>query len=116
MFYGCNVLENVEIPKTVTKIGKGAFRYCRSLVSITIPEGVSIIAERIFEYCDSLSSVEIPSTVIEIETLAFKECCNLSVIIYNSDEDSWKSIIKGFWWDYKITSYIVKFNNGSTIQ
>ena len=40
-FYGCNSLTSINIPTTVTEIGRDAFNLCRSLTSVTIPTGVT---------------------------------------------------------------------------
>ena len=42
-FYGCTSLTNVELPDTLTTIGRYAFKNCSSLVSLTLPSAVTTI-------------------------------------------------------------------------
>ena len=80
-FSGCNLLETISIPNSVTTIGEGAFYTCEKLSSaIHIPEGVIKIEEGIFKYCESLTSVTIPSTVNAIMADAFNGCEKLATI------------------------------------
>ncbi|MDE6244787.1 MAG: leucine-rich repeat domain-containing protein [Treponemataceae bacterium] len=78
-FYRKGII-NVEIPDTVTSIGKGAFSYCSELTSVKIPDTVTSISELMFEKCDSLETVVIPDTVTDIGVEAFSKCDNLKSI------------------------------------
>ena len=73
-FGSCTSLTSVEIPNSVTKIGDGAFLACTSLTAIEIPDGVTEIKYETFGSCTSLTSVEIPNSVTEIEYSAFLRC------------------------------------------
>ena len=94
-FSGCDSLQSVTIPNSVTKIGDGAFSACFSLQSVTIPNSVTSIGDHAFEQCDSLQSVTIPNSVTKIGYGAFRGCESLqSVTIPNSitkigDEAFW---------------------------
>ena len=78
---GC---QNTIIPKSVTSIGEGAFKFCSSLTSIEIPNSVTSIGEWAFEYCSSLTSIEIPNSVTSIGYGAFHECPGLTSIVVDS--------------------------------
>lgn len=52
-FYGCNILESVELPDTITTIGSNAFSDCELLSSINIPDSVKSI-NFAFVGCDML--------------------------------------------------------------
>ena len=73
-------ITSVEIPPSVTEIGKRAFRGCKSLSSVVIPSSVTEIGERAFDGCKSLSSVEIPPSVTKIGKEAFYGCLSLSSV------------------------------------
>lgn len=76
----CRELKQISLPKTLRKIGKGAFSGCFELEGIDIPEGVTEIAESTFEDCNSFEKVTIPNTVKTIGNKAFSECPKLSSI------------------------------------
>ncbi len=73
-------VKKVELPDSITTIGKNAFNNCRNLISINIPDGVTAIGERAFYYCDNLVSVVIPDSVTKIGDEAFSYCENLKKI------------------------------------
>jgi len=77
-FEGCKSLSSVEIPSSVTEIGKDAFRGCSSLSSVVIPSSVKKIGEMAFEGCYSLSSVEISKGVKKIGYQVFRDCYSLT--------------------------------------
>ena len=87
-FYGCNRLENVEVPETVTRIGRLAFGYCRALTGIEIPSAVRNIGEEAFEACNSLADITIPLGVEKIEQRAFEGCTSLIKIVIPSSVTS----------------------------
>jgi len=85
VFYQCENLSSIEIPKTVIKIGDYAFYDCKSLTSIDIPNDVAEIGDYAFSNCTNLTSIDIPNSVTEIENDAFAYCTSLtSVNIPNS--------------------------------
>ncbi len=71
-FEGCEKLESITIPSTVTEIGASAFHGCASLQSVTIPASVETIGGYAFADCTSLSSVTIASASTVAETTAFE--------------------------------------------
>ena len=74
----CNMLQAVEIGKSVTSIGTYAFSYCQSLASIVIPSRVTSIGNSAFQNCYSLASIVIPQGVTSIGTYAFSDCCGMA--------------------------------------
>ena len=82
-FRGCDSLQSITIPISVTSIGDNAFRWCNSLQSITIPNSVTKIGDEAFSWCESLQSVTIPSSVTKIGDGAFSGC-NICFFICNS--------------------------------
>ena len=84
-FSGCESLQSVTIPNSVTSIGDEAFWGCEYLQSITIPNSVTSIGDGAFMWCYSLQSVTIPNSVTNIGDYAFISCTSLqSVTILNS--------------------------------
>ena len=71
-------LTNITIPDSVTSIGDYAFSRCARLKSVAIPESVTSIGNNVFDYCDFLTSVTIPDTVTSIGNSAFANCYSLT--------------------------------------
>ena len=86
-FDGCRSLAYVDIPNSVTYIGKYAFRVCR-LSSVTIPNSVTYIGDQAFYNCSSLASVVIPSSVTSIGDQAFCNCSSLASVVIPSSVTS----------------------------
>ena len=76
-------IQKVMIPNSVTVIGEDAFEYCTGLTSVTIPDSVTEIGEFAFCRCTGLVSVTIPDSVTKIGTYAFFGCANLSKVTLN---------------------------------
>ena len=79
-FEGCSLLTSIEIPNSVTSIGKRVFYSCSSLTSIEIPNSVISIESQAFMGCSSLMSIEIPKDVTNIQSFAFCDCSSLTSI------------------------------------
>lgn len=78
-FSGADV-SSLEIPNTVTSIGRDAFEFCKGLNSIKLPESLQQMRERVFMWCTNLTSVNIPDGITEIEDYSFQGCENLTSI------------------------------------
>lgn len=97
-FENCSNLLRVTMPKSLTYIGKGAFKDCSKLekvdalgvntieasafancgiVSIDLPSTLTTIRTRAFYQCNKLVSFNIPNNVKKIETDIIGECINL---------------------------------------
>ena len=79
-FSGCTGLTSVTIGNSVTSIEYSAFEGCTGLTSITIPDSVTSIGDYAFEDCTGLTSVTIPDSVTSIEYSAFEGCTGLTSI------------------------------------
>lgn len=78
-FSGIDV-SSLEIPNTVTSIGRYAFSYCKGLTSIKLPESLQQMRELVFMWCTNLTSINIPDGITEIEDCSFQGCENLTSI------------------------------------
>ena len=70
--------------KSVTTIGRKAFRWCKSFTSIIIPNSVTTIGSEAFCDCDGLTSISIPNSVTQIGSSAFYDTA------YFNDEKNWE--------------------------
>ena len=55
--------DSIEIPDSVTSIGKSAFGDCENLVNIKLPNNLETIPDSMFESCGSLNTITIPASV-----------------------------------------------------
>ena len=95
-FHGCDGLTSVVIPEGVTEIGPYAFSDCTGLTSVVIPDSVTKIGDEAFCGCCSLTSVEIPDSVTDITYAAFEGCTGLiSVVIPDSVTEIDSSAFEG---------------------
>ena len=76
----CQLLTEVSIPDSVTRIGSYAFDECESLTSIIIPDSVTKIGFAAFFNCKSLKSVSIPDLIPNIGNFTFSNCKSLTSI------------------------------------
>ena len=76
MLYGGQKVTNIEIPESVTIIGKSAFRDCQ-FSSIKIPEGVTRIGSYAFDYCTALTDITLPESLQSVGDQVFRGCSKL---------------------------------------
>lgn len=75
-FYGCSNLKSVDLPNSVTTIGRYAFSRS-GLTNLTIPNSVTKIEDFAFYDCWSLKSVIVPKSVTTIGNNAFPYRCKI---------------------------------------
>ena len=73
-----NQIISVEIPDTVTTIGKSAFKNS-GVISVTIPDSVTVIDEQAFYECANLKKVKLPMNLEVVGDSAFYGCSNESI-------------------------------------
>ena len=67
-------ITSIEIPNSVTSIGKLTFYDCEELTSVTIPSSVTSVGYEAFRECSKLQSVTIAGTISSINADMFKSC------------------------------------------
>jgi hypothetical protein len=78
-FEWCGSLESIDIPPTITAIGRDAFAGCEELSSVTLADGLKTIGMSAFQDCQSLKRIQLPETVVGIGVRAFEGCSGLAV-------------------------------------
>lgn len=81
VFTGCENLQSIEIPESVTYIGTYAFKDCKSLKTVTLNEGLTIIKSDAFSDCTSLKEIKVPKSVTSIGSGAFFGCSSLKKVV-----------------------------------
>ena len=81
LYINNQLVTDLVIPSTVTKVNQYTFYNCTGLTSVTIPDSVTSIGSYAFAYCNGLTSVTIGSSVTSIGSFAFYRC-NSSTSMY----------------------------------
>ena len=87
-FYNSQTIETVNIPKTITQIGEGAFSNCVNLKNVNISSECNIekIESETFKGCENLSELNLPESGLEIiGAAAFSGCSNLASFLFGED-------------------------------
>ncbi|MBD5414306.1 MAG: leucine-rich repeat domain-containing protein [Treponema sp.] len=95
VFEGCENLQSIEIPESVTYIGGEAFEGCKSLKTVTLHEGLTTLKGSTFSYCDSLKEIRIPQSVTYIGGYTFYKCSSLKKVVLTNNI----SVIEGSTFD-----------------
>lgn len=91
MFSGCQCLRSIRLHDNITSIGSEAFRENINLISIDIPDSVDSIGKNAF-YCSGLETVYLGVGINSIAQGAFYNCTNLTDVYFGGSEDEWNSI------------------------
>lgn len=83
-FQGCSSLTSVTLHDQITSIGVSAFQECSGLTSITIPDEVTSIGVSAFQKCSGLTSITVPDKVTSIGVLAFENCSKVTALTIGS--------------------------------
>ena len=104
-FHNCIRVASIEISNSVTTIEEGAFYYCTGLTSIKIGNGVTSIGKYAFYYCTGLTSILLPNSVTEISSVAFWGRSGLTSIDVEKDNQNYASV-DGVLYNKNITTII----------
>ena len=77
LFAGCNGLEEIYIPDTITVIGNNAFSSCTKLEQINFSNKLTKIESYGFYGCTSLKKITLPDSINSIENNIFQNCTSL---------------------------------------
>ena len=83
-FNGCQSLQEIVFPSTMTEIGYASFTNCTALYKLALPEGLQKIGKFAFSSAAKLVELTLPSTLTAIEECAFDYCDALYHVINNS--------------------------------
>ena len=92
LYLNGELVTELVIPDSVSRISEKSFLNCDSLISVIIPDSVTSIGRDAFSGCDSLRSVTIGDSVTSIGTQAFYDCDSLMSIIVSENNNQYKSI------------------------
>ncbi len=83
IFYNCENLAEVELPKGLTFIYSSMFSGCTSLKTFEIPDTVTYIYASAFS-SSGIEEITIPSSVLTIEDSVFRNCKSLKKVIFEN--------------------------------
>ena len=86
LYFDGDLVVDLVIPDTVTKIDNHAFFGCDTITSLTIGNGVIEIGDQAFSSCKLLSNIKIGNSVKIIEDCAFEFTPITSIVIPDSVE------------------------------
>lgn len=102
-----DILEEIIMPDTVTKIGEKAFEHAHALDKVTISPNVSQIMMSAFLGCCSLKHISLPKSLKLLDTWCFDLIEDL-VIDYDGTIEEFNKIKKGDEWCNNGTKIICK--------
>ena len=102
-FSGCSSLRSIEMPRSVSKIGRQAFKNCEAIERLVIPSGKVIVEDGAFEGCNAIRSVVLPLDISRCGLIQAKfdeDPTNLTSSIIDSDTRANVSgVIMGYAYD-----------------
>lgn len=84
LYVNGELITDLSVPDTVTKVQNYAFYNCSSLTSVTMPDGVSGVGDYAFTYCSNLTSITIGNGMLRIGSGAFGVCKKLNSVTIGS--------------------------------
>lgn len=90
-FYGCEALEEITIPASVSTLGESAFEGCSALTEIVIPATVTQLGSSLFNGCSALETVVLETKASELPGFMFTGCSSLKELTIPSNIASFGS-------------------------
>ena len=97
VFYNCENITSILLPRNVTSIGESAFYSCGKLSSITLPSSLTSIGGSAFYGCRGLTSITLPSSLTSIGYMAFLNS-GITTVKYQGIIEKWLEIDIGNLW------------------
>lgn len=82
-FFGCSLLESVQLNEGLTVLEEETFRGCAALKSLLMNATLTTIKGGVFYDCAQLSALHFPATLREIGNEAFYNCKGLTTLQLN---------------------------------
>lgn len=79
-FKGKKNITKILLPRSIRRVGSGAFCGCESLQEVYLPNGIEAIGEEAFMECKALKSVDIPMSLRCLAQGVFKKCFSLEYV------------------------------------
>lgn len=79
-FFSCVALEQVQLPRSLTRLGCRCFMNCSSLTEVTFSHGLLEIGEGAFMNCENIKTLALPDSVTRIGENAFRSCSALGTV------------------------------------
>ncbi len=79
--YGLQFKDEIEIPRSIKRIGAYAFYNNKELYSVILPRVLEEIGESAFEGCELLENPTFPTGLKKIEDAAYYGCSNITEIV-----------------------------------
>ena len=79
-FYSCKLLQEMDFPLSLEKIGEGAFEYCELMKSVTMSDNVTYIERYAFAYDAALQSIHFSDNMTEIRQQLCRDCTSLTEV------------------------------------
>ena len=98
LFRGCDGIEKVIIPNTITEICKYSFSNCKNLADIVLYAGTLQIDSSAFENCTSLTQITLPDTVTAMGTSVFSGCSSLTEVHL---PNTWEKLMESTFYNCK---------------
>ena len=76
--YGLQFKDEIELPRSIKRIGAYAFYNNKELYSVILPAGLEEIGESAFEGCELLENPTFPNGLKKIEDGAYKDCTSIT--------------------------------------
>lgn len=82
LFYGCKKLRSVVFPNNLKVIDDCAFENCTGIENLEFPQGLDSIKSSAFSRCEGLKDIQFPDRLEGIGVSAFFGCKSLTSVIF----------------------------------